>query len=299
MADHALLKNSLARELPQARTLPTEFRLFSAGINHTAHGTFVFDGESAKAVMSDFAKRGVPMVIDLQHDSLDADKRLLRNDAADAMGYFVPEVRPDGSLWATAVRWSTEGKRRLESGLQRYTSPAAHYDTKSRRIVALLNCALCSDPATRNAAPLMAASAEKIARRATQMISARLPAPMAKRVQALALERGTTVSGLITHALVRLASKQTVDDLLAQLLDALGLSIDADRKAITQALIDLIAGIDAKPARPSASSPPPAKPVDSLPDVQLSSETLAKIKAKGMTVPQFLAARKAAIKRPT
>jgi phage I-like protein len=162
MISMALL-SGMASPLPlgdAAGPLPTEFRLFSAGINRTMHGDFVLDAEGAAAIMAAYERRGVDMVIDLQHDSLDPIKRAARADAADAMGSFRPQVRDDGSLWAVGVCWSAEGERRLRARLQRYTSPAAHYDRKSRRIVALLNAALCADPGTYAIAPLVAASRE-------------------------------------------------------------------------------------------------------------------------------------------
>lgn len=142
-----------------AAPLPTEFKLFALGVNKTLHGDFVLDAEGAAAILAQWKRRGVDMQIDLNHDSLDKDKRLMRSDAADSMGSFVPELRADG-LWATRVCWSSEGARRLRGKLQRYTSPAAHYDTKTRRITALHNAALCSDPATYEIAPLVAASRE-------------------------------------------------------------------------------------------------------------------------------------------
>jgi phage I-like protein len=160
----AALLSGLASALPlvddAAAPLPHEFKLFDAGVNRTLHGDFTLDAAGAAAIMAAYKKRGVDYPIDLQHDSLDPDKRLMRADAADSMGWFAPAVRPDGSLWATQVRWSSEGERRLRGRLQRYTSPAATYDRKTRRVIGLLNAALCSDPATYQNAPLVAASRE-------------------------------------------------------------------------------------------------------------------------------------------
>jgi phage I-like protein len=144
-----------------AEPLPTEFLLFAAGVNRTVHGEFVFDAQSARDVMAEFRKRGTDMMIDLEHFSVRPEVVIARADARDAMGYFTPEVRADGSLWATAVRWSAEGERRLRGRLQRYTSPAAYFDQKTRRVVRLVNSAICSDPATYGNAPLMAASASR------------------------------------------------------------------------------------------------------------------------------------------
>jgi len=276
----AILMRAFSRELPTA-TLPTEFLLFSAGVNRTLHGDFVFDQQSALDVMRDYSLRQVDYPIDLQHDSLDPDKRLMRNDAADAMGWFRPEVRADGSLWAVAVKWSAEGKRRLEARSQRYTSPAATFDRESRRITGLVNAALCSDPASYRAQPLMAASR-------TSTITARVPNKLRRQVQAVALARNTSVSALVTLAIGRAMNKPVPAALMAELLTALGLEDGATPEEIKAALTELIANIPDKT---------PAAPVDELPTLQLSAETLKQIKAKGWTIDQFLAARKAAVKR--
>ncbi len=139
--------------------LPTEFLLFAAGLNRTVHGDFVFDAQSARDITAEWRARNREAVIDLEHFSLKPEVVTARADACDAMGYFTPEVRADGSLWATSVHWSSEGERRLRGKLQRYSSPAAHFDTKTRRVLSLVNCALCADPATYGNAPLVAASA--------------------------------------------------------------------------------------------------------------------------------------------
>ena len=278
----ALALHQLSRELPPI-TLPTEFKLFSAGLNKTLHGDFIFDAQSAAGVMADFRRRGVEMVIDLNHDSLDQNKRLMRNDAADAMGHFVPEVRPDGSLWATQVRWSAEGQRRLTARSQRYTSPAANYDTKTRRIVSLVNCALCADPATYNATALVAASR-------TGMVSARVPNKLRRQVQRVALARGTSVSAIVGHALAKLTSKQSPDALFRELLQALDLEPGATKDDITSALSELIASADFTTDDPLAQSPEAA---------QLSAETRRAIAAKGWTISQFFEARRNATHRGT
>jgi phage I-like protein len=136
--------------------LPTEFRVFRAGVNETTEGPLVFDAEAAAAVMAAFRRRGVDIAIDLQHDSISQAARAARNDAADARGWCSLEVR-DGELWAVAVRWTPDGERRLREGTQRYISPVAFFDRESYRVTEIFNLALVSQPATHDAQPLVAA----------------------------------------------------------------------------------------------------------------------------------------------
>jgi len=137
--------------------LPDRFRLFVAGENETTKGTFLFDEAAAASVLAAFERGGVDLAIDLAHDSLDPAARAMRNDADDAMGWFRLEVDADGSLWAVGVKWTEPGATRLRKRLQRYVSPAFLVGDENR-IVEILNCAICSQPATFNTPALVAAA---------------------------------------------------------------------------------------------------------------------------------------------
>jgi phage I-like protein len=147
-------------------TPPSEFRIFKAGVNECprAHGVagtdgaFQFTARSAELIMAEFARCGVDMMIDLEHEAL--DKEAVRADSRDARGWFGLEVRA-GELWAVNVRWTDDGARRLTSKTQRYISPAFAADTGTREIVDLTNCALVARPAMHGAPALVAASRDR------------------------------------------------------------------------------------------------------------------------------------------
>lgn len=144
----------IAAEAP----LPSEFRIFKAGLNDTSKGKVLFDAVAAQAVMASYAQHGVELMIDLNHDSLEELPAAMRSDASDARGWFALELR-GGELWATNVRWTPDGEERLRSRKQRYISPAFTHDTLTNgqlRPLALINAALCAMPATHNATPLVA-----------------------------------------------------------------------------------------------------------------------------------------------
>lgn len=145
---------ALSQELPAEA--PTEFRIFRAGVNATSKGETLFDAEAAAAVMANYTREGHDLMVDLEHHALEADASA-RADAADARGWFKLEMR-SGELWAVDVKWTPDGVRRLSERTQRYISPAFRQDTKTNRVVSLLNVALCAMPATYSAAPLVAAS---------------------------------------------------------------------------------------------------------------------------------------------
>lgn len=144
-------------------TLPTQFRIFKAGLNQTSEGDIVFDATAAASVMARYQKHGVDLIIDLNHDSIDETAGAMRADARDARGWFNLEVRPGPELWAVNARWTPDGARRLTEKTQRYISPVVIYDKKTRQAVWLANVALCAMPATYGAQPLVAASRRQVA----------------------------------------------------------------------------------------------------------------------------------------
>jgi hypothetical protein len=159
---------TLSISVPAGNTPPTEFCLFTSGVNATSKGSFVFDAAAASSVMSLFSQEGVDFMIDLEHESL--DKTAPRADSRDARGWATLELRADGSLWAVDVRWTPDGTRRLSEKTQRYISPAFLTSEMDgvERIVKVINAALVARPATYDAPALVAASRGRVARRDTR-----------------------------------------------------------------------------------------------------------------------------------
>ena len=135
--------------------LPSEFRIFAAGINKSTKGDYLYTPESEALVMQCFAAEGVDLPIDLNHDMVTDEPMIARADAGDARGWFRPEPR-SGELWAIGVTWTPDGADRLTCKKQRYISPCFLHDDTGL-IVQLINVAICARPAFLNAPPLVAA----------------------------------------------------------------------------------------------------------------------------------------------
>lgn len=136
--------------------LPIEFRLFTNGWNTSEKGPALFDNVAAKAVMAAHATWGVDLAIDLEHQALGdagADPT-----ARDARGWCKLELRPDGSLWAVDVKWTSDGAARIQERRQRYISPAFIRDPETSRVMQIVNVALVAIPATHHTPALIAAS---------------------------------------------------------------------------------------------------------------------------------------------
>jgi phage I-like protein len=148
----ALIQLSIVDDAP----LPSEFRVFAAGVNESSKGPAIFDEQAAASVMASYQRWGVDLMIDIDHASLDPAAGMSRRDAGDAVAWFHLEVR-DGELWAINIRWNDLGRAQLRGKLRRYISPAFMVDDEGR-VTELINLALVAMPATFGAQPLVAAS---------------------------------------------------------------------------------------------------------------------------------------------
>lgn len=141
----------------QPDQLPREFQIFHAGANATNKGIFLFDRESANAVMAEFRAQGVQKFVDWDHQAASEPPT-----QAPAAGWFDLEVRgsdAEPELWATNVRWTPEAAGQLARSEYRHFSPWFDVDSKTGRVMRLRNLALVNYPATQRQQPLVAASA--------------------------------------------------------------------------------------------------------------------------------------------
>lgn len=141
-----------------AAKAPTEIRLFAAGWIDTTKGMFLFDSDSAEAVIKAAKDWGNRYSFDYQHAIID-DK--VKPEDKKGAGSFVVETRdsPAGpELWAVDIQWAAGVAEAIEGKEWLYYSPLFLYEESSRRIVEIINCALTNDPATKHMPMLMAAS---------------------------------------------------------------------------------------------------------------------------------------------
>src|SRR5688572_17639495 len=84
---------------------PPEFRIFTAGIVDTVKGKFLFDEAAAQAVMAEYERHGIDLMVDYDHASLGTNQSPDPAQAGKAAGWFNLQVR-NGELWAVNVRWT-------------------------------------------------------------------------------------------------------------------------------------------------------------------------------------------------
>lgn len=137
----------------EGRDPPTEFRLFSKGVNRSTKGDFLFDEEASSSVMAEYESHGVDLSIDYDHAAVgNSGARVV------AAGWFKLELR-EGDLWATDVKWTPDGAEHLRKGEYRYFSPLFNFDPETGRIQKIVNSALTNTPALFQIPALVAASA--------------------------------------------------------------------------------------------------------------------------------------------
>jgi phage I-like protein len=109
---------------------------------------FLVDEASLVSMAAEFQTRGVDLVIDYEHQSLQGER-------APAAGWIKAlEARGDG-LWAR-VDWTQQARDYLEKKEYRYFSPVLRLDPETRKPVALMHVGLTNVPAIKHLPPLVA-----------------------------------------------------------------------------------------------------------------------------------------------
>jgi phage I-like protein len=134
----------------QTSALPEWIRVLPRGaVELSDHREpFMVDEASLMSMAADFRSRGVDLVIDYEHQSLQGER-------APAAGWIKElEARGDG-LWAR-VDWTQQARDYLEKKEYRYFSPVLRLDPETRRPVALMHMGLTNVPAIKHLPPLVA-----------------------------------------------------------------------------------------------------------------------------------------------
>jgi phage I-like protein len=143
---------------------------------------FMVDEASLKSMAADFRSRGVDLVIDYEHQSLQGER-------APAAGWIKElEARGDG-LWAR-VDWTRQARDYLEKKEYRYFSPVLKLDPDTRKPLALMHVGLTNVPAIKHLPPLVArwggeAASPGAARPAARMDSAKEKGKMVEQLKRL------------------------------------------------------------------------------------------------------------------
>ena len=129
---------------------PGEFQLLPQGrIEIKDQSPAYLEEADARAVVAAFRSAGHDMVIDYEHQSLEASQ-------APAAGWIKDLLwKGEQGLWAL-VEWTKKAKEYLESREYRYFSPVMLVRDSDQHVVRLVSVALTNTPAMNHLAPLVA-----------------------------------------------------------------------------------------------------------------------------------------------
>ncbi len=139
-----------AESQDQVVVLPEWIRVLPLGRVELAdhREPFMVDEASLKSMVEAYRSRGIDLVIDYEHQSLQGER-------APAAGWIKDlEARVDG-LWAR-VDWTQQARDYLEKKEYRYFSPVLRLDPETRRPTALMHVGLTNVPAINHLPPLVA-----------------------------------------------------------------------------------------------------------------------------------------------
>lgn len=143
------------------RTASREIQLMPAGAFRARDGRpeglphWVLNADAAARVIARAAARQTPLVIDYEHQTLNADTS---GHPAPAAAWFTTlEWREGDGLYATDVEWTARASGFVEADEYRYLSPVFSYDPETGEVRELLMAAVTNNPAIDGIADLAAA----------------------------------------------------------------------------------------------------------------------------------------------
>lgn len=113
------------------------------------------DAAIAERVLARLRARRTPIVVDYEHQTLNADKN---GQAAPAAGWIDPatvEYRPAEGLVAP-IQWTAKAKAHIDAGEYKFLSPVLPYDARTGEVLDLLHVALTNFPAVDGMTPVAA-----------------------------------------------------------------------------------------------------------------------------------------------
>lgn len=147
-------------------TATAEVQLFPAGEFFARDGRpgakpWRIDAAAASRLIAAVAARKTPLVVDYEHQTLNAEKN---GQAAPAAGWFQRlEWREGQGLYAVGVEWTDRAKQMLAAREYRFISPVFSYDRATGEVLGLHSAGLTNTPALDGMDELLMRAAAKFA----------------------------------------------------------------------------------------------------------------------------------------
>ena len=126
---------------------PSRLQLLLKGLIKSEKGDFTLDDDGAEEILNYFDKRGIDLVIDYEHATLEKGMK------APAAGW-IKKLSLNGGVWAEDIEWTEEAKKYLHLKEYRYFSPVVGVDKEDRAIM-FHSIALTNVPAIEGQKPII------------------------------------------------------------------------------------------------------------------------------------------------
>jgi phage I-like protein len=123
----------------EIKGVPDVIRLLPLGLVKSQKGDFIVDEESFKSIKNNFEKRGIDIVIDYEHQTLE-------DVQAPAGGWIKDLFIQDGAI-AAKVEWTPKAYEYLKNKEYKYLSPVVLVRKSDKKAVVLHSAALTNTPA--------------------------------------------------------------------------------------------------------------------------------------------------------
>lgn len=142
-----LLMISLSDELTYQDSIDEYVKICPKGFVDSTKGNFLLDEESIRQIENWQKHRGIDIVIDYEHQTLDGDK-------APAAGWIKSLKTESDGLYAQ-IEWTEAAKQHLKNKEYRYFSPVVLVRKSDQRAVRLHSVALTNTPAINKMTPII------------------------------------------------------------------------------------------------------------------------------------------------
>jgi|GEM_PF-1804832 len=251
---------------------PAKVLIFPPDVWPLADGDgLVTDAESFQSVLANFHERGILIVFDYEHMTIDEYRK--PGELPIAAGFITDlEIAPEGLVGS--VTWTPRAAAHIAAGEYLYHSPVAIYDKTTLRVMALHSCALTNTPRTNHQKPITEQVAARIIAACwpdekggqqvlkwtellAQFLAARMGSPAAEKIAALqAVVDSLAASGAETVAAsnadesilahLQLAPLNDIPAASEPVAAALGLDASADSNVIVARITEMKTGVVVK-----------------------------------------------------
>lgn len=127
--------------------IPDKVKILPFGNVKSQKGDFIVDDESFKSIKNHFKSRGLDVVVDYEHQTLD--------DVQAPAGGWIKDIEKEGDAIVAKVEWTPKAEEYLKNKEYKYLSPVVLVRKKDNKAVVLHSVALTNTPAIDNMYPII------------------------------------------------------------------------------------------------------------------------------------------------